>query len=108
MGKYLYIGSYTAEGANGLLTEGGTARRAETVRLAESLGGTVEAYYFGFGEDDFYILCDVPDNIAAAAAPLIAGATGTVHVRTIALLTPEELDAVKARAASVRFRAAGQ
>lgn len=108
MGKYLYIGSYTAEGTKGLLAEGGTARRAATERLAKSLGGKVEAYYFGFGEDDFYILCDMPDNVAAAAAPLITGATGTVHVRTVALLTPEEIDEVRARAASARFRAAGQ
>ena len=108
MAKYLYIGSYSAEGAKGLLAEGGTARRAETERLASALGGKVEAYYFGLGEDDFYILTEMPDNVAAAAAPLIAGASGSVRVRTIALLTAEEVDAVKARAAAVSFRPAGR
>ena len=108
MGKYLVIGSYTAEGAKGLLKEGGTSRRAETQRLVESLGGKLEAYYFGFGEDDFYVLADLPDNVSAAAAPLIAGATGSVRTRTIVLLTPEDIDAVKAKAGPMSFRAAGR
>lgn len=108
MGKYLVIGSYTAEGAKGLLKEGGTSRRAETERLVAALGGKLEAYYFGFGEDDFYVLADLPDNVSAASAPLIAGATGTVRTRTIVLLTPEEVDAVKAKAGAVTFRAAGR
>jgi uncharacterized protein with GYD domain len=108
MGKYLVIGSYTAEGAKGLLKEGGTSRRAETERLVTALGGKLEAYYFGFGKDDFYVLVDMPDNVSAAAAPLIVGATGSVRVRTIVLQTPEEVDAVMAKAAAVSFRAAGQ
>jgi uncharacterized protein with GYD domain len=108
MGKYLVIGSYTAEGAKGLLKEGGTSRRAETQRLVESVGGKLEAYYFGFGEDDFYVLADLPDYVSAAAAPLIAGASGSVRTRTIVLLTPEDIDAVKIKAASLTFRAAGR
>jgi uncharacterized protein with GYD domain len=108
VGKYLVIGSYTAEGAKGVLKEGGTSRRAETDRLLTALGGKLEAYYFGFGEDDFYVLADLPDNVSAAAGPLIVGATGTVRVRTIVLLTPEEVDAVQAKAADVSFRAAGR
>jgi len=108
MGKYLLIGSYTAEGAIGLLKEGGTSRRAETERAIRSLGGTIEAYYFAFGDDDFYLLADLPDNVSAAVGPLIAGATGTVRIRTIVLMTPEEVDAVKDKAASVTFRGAGQ
>ena len=107
MGKYLVIGSYTTEGAKGLLKEGGTSRRAETEHLLTALGGKLEAYYFGFGTDDFYVLADMPDNVSAAAAPLIAAASGSVRVRTIVLQTPEEVDAVVAKAAAVPFRAAG-
>jgi len=107
MGKYLVIGSYTAEGAKGLLKEGGTSRRSETEHLVKSLGGTLEAYYFGFGSDDFYVLVDMPDNVSTAVASLVAGATGTVRVRTIVLQTPEEMDATVAKAAAVTFRPAG-
>ncbi|MEO5964865.1 MAG: GYD domain-containing protein [Candidatus Limnocylindrales bacterium] len=49
MPKYLLTGSYTAEGARGVLKEGGTGRRAATEKLIASLGGTMEAYYFASG-----------------------------------------------------------
>jgi hypothetical protein len=49
MPKYLFTGSYTAEGARGLLKEGGSGRRAATEKMLKSLGGTLEAYYFAFG-----------------------------------------------------------
>jgi len=69
MGKYLVIGSYTAEGAKGLLKEGGTSRRAETERLVTALGGKLEAYYFGFGKDDFYVLVDMPGQRLGRGRP---------------------------------------
>ena len=93
MPKYLFTGSYTAEGAKGVLKEGGTGRRAATDKLIASLGGTVEAYYFAFGSDDFYLIADLPGNTAAAAGALTAAASGAIVTRTIVLLTPEEVDA---------------
>jgi len=93
MPKYLFTGSYTAEGARGVLAEGGSGRRAATERLVESLGGTVEAYYFAFGSDDFFLIADLPGNAAAAAGALTAAASGAIRTRTILLLTPEDIDA---------------
>ena len=93
MPKYLFVGSYTADGARGVLKEGGTGRRTATEQLVTSLGGTVEAYYFGFGSDDFYLIADLPSNAAAAAGALTGGASGAITTRTIVLLTPEEVDA---------------
>jgi uncharacterized protein with GYD domain len=92
MGKYLFIGSYTAEGAKGVLKEGGTARRAVTEKLVASAGGTIEAYYFGFGSDDFYLIADLPSHAAAVAGALTTAASGSLSVRTIVLLTPEDID----------------
>jgi len=102
MPKYLFIGSYTAEGARGVLKEGGTGRRAATEQLVTSLGGTVEAYYFGFGSDDFYLIADLPSNAAAAAGALTGGASGAINTRTIVLLTPEEVDAATKLSPSYR------
>ena len=102
MPKYLFIGSYTAEGAQGVLKEGGTGRRAATEKLVASLGGTLEAYYFGFGSDDFYLLADLPGNAAAAAGALTAAASGAINTRTIVLLTPEEIDAATQLSPSYR------
>ena len=46
MPKYLYQVSYTAEGAKGLLKEGGSKRKAAAEGLVKSLGGKLEAFYF--------------------------------------------------------------
>ncbi len=67
MPKYLITGSYTAEGAKGVIAEGGSGRVAAVTKLIASLGGTVESFYFGFGSDDFYVTADLPGHIAAPA-----------------------------------------
>ena len=46
MAKFLFSGSYTSDGAKGLLKEGGSSRRAMLDEMIGSLGGTVEAFYF--------------------------------------------------------------
>ncbi len=71
-------------------------------QLVTSLGGTVEAYYFGFGSDDFYLIADLPGNAAAAAGALTGGASGAIVTRTIVLLTPEEVDAATRLSPSYR------
>ena len=105
MPKYLFIGQYTAEGAKGVIKDGGSKRRQVAEKVMQSVGGSVESYYFGFGSDDFYIIADLPDHAAAAAASLTVGASGTIGVRTIVLLTPEDLDDAARR--SVEFSPPG-
>jgi len=106
MAKYLFTGSYTSEGAKGVLAEGGTRRREATERIVSSLGGTVEAYYFAFGSDDFYLIADLPDHAAAVAGALTGSASGALSVRTTVLLTPEDIDA--AAKLSPTYRAPGE
>ena len=93
MAKYMLIGTYTAEGAKGVLKAGGSARREAAAKAIASAGGTLESMYFGFGSDDYYVTFDAPDNVSVAAAALTVGASGTSTPRTIVLLTPEEVDA---------------
>jgi uncharacterized protein with GYD domain len=92
MAKFLWRGSYSVEGVKGLLHEGGTKRRESVQRLVEGLGGSIEAFYFAFGEDDLFIIYDLPDNATAAAGSLIVGATGAVHGQTVVLLSIAEVD----------------
>jgi len=91
--KYLIIGSYTAEGAKGVLKEGGSGRRQAATQAVESVGGKLESLYWGFGADDFYATVDFPSHAAAAAAALKIGSSGSSRVRTIPILTAEDLDA---------------
>lgn len=105
MAKYLWHGRYSVEGIRGVRKEGGT-RRVEAVEgLVRSVGGSVESFYFAFGGDDFYIIADLPDNVAAAAVVSAVGATGAASVVTVVLLTPEEIDA--AARTSVDYRPPG-
>lgn len=105
MAKYLITGSYTPAGIKGVFGEGGSGRRAAVEKLAESVGGTVESFYFGFGGDDFYVTVDLPSNEAAAAVAMTVAASGAASPRTIVLLTPEEVDA--ATKLSPSYRAPG-
>jgi uncharacterized protein with GYD domain len=60
--------------------------------LIKSLGGTVEAYYYAFGDTDLYIISEGADNATVAAGILAVVATGTAEVKTTVLLTTEEID----------------
>jgi uncharacterized protein with GYD domain len=92
MPKYLIMASYTADGAKGLIKEGGTKRRQAAEASLKSVGGRVEAFYFAFGEHDAVLIVDAPDNMTIAAASMAINASGAVQTKTLVLLTPEEID----------------
>lgn len=102
MPKYLVQFNYTGDGVKGLLKEGRTSRRAATEELIQSLGGTLEAYYFAFGETDGCVIADLPDNASMAAIALTVGASGAVAVKTTVLMTPEQVDEAVKKTPSYR------
>lgn len=105
MPKYLVEASYTREGVAGVLAKGGSSRRDAVAETAAGLGGQLEAFYFGFGDHDAYVVVDVPDNEAAAAIAMTVNASGGAVTRTTVLLTPEQVDEAARR--SVAYRAPG-
>jgi uncharacterized protein with GYD domain len=92
MALYLWRVSYSTAGAEGLLAEGGTGRRASIQKALESLGGTLESFHYALGEDDAYLVGTLPDDIASVALSLRVAAAGGARVTTVPLLTPEQLD----------------
>jgi uncharacterized protein with GYD domain len=92
MSRYLVIGNYAAEGARGLMSAGGSARRVAVEKTVSALGGRVETFDFAFGGDDVYTIVDMPTSESIAALALTVSGSGSVHVRTVPLLTPEEID----------------
>ena len=102
MPKYLIKASLTVDGVKGTLQEGGTSRRATVQKLIEDGGGTLEAFYYAFGESDVYIITDAPDNATVAALSLTVTASGAVATETVVLLTPEEIDQASAMAIDYR------
>jgi uncharacterized protein with GYD domain len=105
MPKYLFVVSYTAEGIRGVQKDGGTARRKAAEEVFKSVGGSVEGFYFAFGETDAYVFGDLPDNESAAAAALTVSGSGAIAAKTVVLITPEEMDAAAKR--SVTYRPPG-
>ncbi len=106
MAKYLIQGNYAGAGVKGLLKEGGTSRRAAIEALLGSVGGTVEAFYYAFGDTDVYVIADLPDNVTAAALSMFVNAAGAVAIKVTVLLTAEEID--EAAKKTVSYRAPGQ
>ncbi len=94
MPKYLYRARLTDAGLAGTLHEGGTARRAAVTSLVESMGGSVDAFYYAFGEDDVIVIVGLPDNTSAAAVAMTVAASGAAHLSTTVLITPEEVDEI--------------
>jgi len=92
MPKYLISVSYSAEGARGVLKEGGSSRKALIEQLVANAGGKVEAFYFSFGEHDVHVISEAPSNVDAAALAMAVAASGAGGIKTTVLLTPEEID----------------
>jgi uncharacterized protein with GYD domain len=92
MPRYLLDVSYTLEGVRGLTAKGGSARKKAAEAAAKSAGGKLESFYFAFGGTDVYAVADMPDHASAAALALTVTAGGGATVRTVVLLTPEEID----------------
>ena len=113
MPKYLISGSFSTEGLQRLQKEGRTplfvdkasGRGQAFTEAVQGLGGKVEALYFALGEDDVYVIADLPDNSTAAAIVLAVSATGRFRIRTTALLTVEEVD--RAREMSANYQPPG-
>ena len=106
MAKYLLQASYLVAGVNGLLKEGGTARKATVEKLAQSMGGSLEVFYYGFGDNDVYAIVDVPDEATMIALSLAVNGTGALSLKTTVLVEPEVIDEASAKA--INYRSPGQ
>ena len=105
MPKYLLEVNYTLEGLKGVVAKGGSARKAAAASAAKSVGGKIDAFYFAFGGTDVFVIADMPDNEAAAALALTVSAAGGASVKTVVLLTPDQIDAATGR--DVKYKPPG-
>ena len=84
--------------------------RLEAVRpVIERLGGTIVNGWFAFGEYDLLVICDMPDNISAAALSMAISAGGAVKAaKTTPLLSGAQWVAAmeKATAVGAQYRPA--
>lgn len=105
MPKYLVEANYTHQGLQGVRDKGAKSRVDAVSDMIKGLGGTLESFYFAFGENDAYVTADLPDDESAAAVALTVSASGAVTTRTVKLLEPEQIDDALGR--SVAYRPPG-
>jgi uncharacterized protein with GYD domain len=106
MPKYLFQASYTQEGLKGLLKDGGSNRREAVEQAVKSLGGTLEAFYYAFGDTDVFAIADLPDNVSSTSFCLTINSAGTATIKTTVLISPQEVD--QAAKKSVDYRPPGR
>jgi uncharacterized protein with GYD domain len=108
MAKYLIEAAYSQAGLKALVRDGGTGRKKVVEAAVKALGGHLDSMHFAFGTSDIYAIVDAPDNITAAAFALAVGGTGVAaHLKTIVLMTPEEVDQAAKKSAASGYRAPG-
>jgi uncharacterized protein with GYD domain len=88
------------------MREGGTKRREAVVEALKSVGGSLESFYYAFGETDVVGVFDIPDQANAAALSLMINSSGAVNLRLKPLLAPEDIDEAVTKTPS--YRAPGQ
>jgi uncharacterized protein with GYD domain len=90
--KFLVQASYTSQGTTGLLKSSGSERRKAVEELVRSLGGSVESFYFTFGDEDAILIIDLPDYEAALSISLAVRASGMVQSKMTLLVPIDEVD----------------
>jgi uncharacterized protein with GYD domain len=83
-------------------------RREAARALIEAGGGSLEGYWYAFGEHDVVVLTEFPDNVSAAAILSKVAASGAWSGgETTVLLTVEEMVEAYTRAGAVEYRPPG-
>ncbi len=77
MAKYAIFFSYTPESWASMI-KNPTDRSAAAQQAAEALGGTLESFYWMFGEYDGFAVVDAPDSVTAGAVSVAVASTGAL------------------------------
>ena len=90
MAHFLIVGSYTSEAWAAQIKN--PRNRVEAIRpMIEEHGGRIETAYYAFGDYDFFVILEFPDNVSAAAISIAVGSSGAFSsFKTVPLLTMEE------------------
>lgn len=105
MPKFMIAGSYTPQGMQGVKKDKASGRQKAIAAACSEMGGKLDAIYFALGEDDVYVIVDMPSVAAISSLCVAVGSSGMVKTRTVPLLTVAEMDA--ALDSSVKYRPPG-
>ncbi len=98
MAKYAIFFSYTPEALSAMI-KNPSDRSTAARQVVEGLGGSLESFYWMFGEYDGIAIFDVPDSVSAAAFSVAVSSSGAFSkVRTTELFTSSDQAALIERA----------
>ena len=107
MAKYLVLFSLTSESAKRFIAK--PSDRAAVVReVAESAGGSLESYYWMFGQYDGAAVVDLPDSQSMAAVSLAITSSGALsRFETHELIESGDLTTIAERAKGITYQPPG-
>jgi len=109
MPKYAIFASFTSESMARMI-ENPTDRGAAARDAAGSVGASVEALYFMFGDHDVLAIVEASDNLTQAALSVALSASGAFSsFQTHPLIDPAEMTEAlgKAKAVAAAYRPPG-
>jgi uncharacterized protein with GYD domain len=95
MAYYALQAAYSPSGWSAMLK---SPHRLEAIRpVVERLGGSIVDGWLTFGDHDVLVICDLPDNVTAAALAMAVAAGRAIRsVKTTPLMTFEDgIEALK-------------
>ena len=105
--KYLLLFSLTGETIKRFV-ESPSDRAAVVRELAESVGGSLESYYWMFGQYDGAAILSLPDSHTAAAVNLAVISSGAFRgFETHELIEASDLTAIAERARGITYQPPG-
>jgi len=106
---YIIQGRYSNHAIRGMVSQA-EDRAPALASLMESVGGRLLAYYVTFGDSDFHVTVEAPDESAMLSALAVAGSGQSISALSTSLALPtSEASKAFARAKGIasRFKAAG-
>jgi uncharacterized protein with GYD domain len=108
MSVYLMRFSYTPETWSRLIQNPEDRRDAARAYI-EKVGGSLQGFWYGFGEFDGYAIFEAPDNVSITGVVLaIASGGALARVETTVLMTVEDTLAALGKAKSISYRRPGE
>ena len=106
---YVLRGRYSSDAIKGMVASP-EDREAAIARVVEKAGGKLLSYYLTFGDDDWLVIIDCPNNQAALTIAIVsaAGGSNTDTKTTVAMTAKEGMAAFKAAGELAKsFKSAG-
>ena len=90
MSLYMFKATYTSASIKAMV-ENPTDRSGIIAKACDTFGGKMLQFLMAFGEDDAIVICELPDDVTAAAiAAQVAASGGCSRINTTQFLSVED------------------